>query len=522
MKRTFRLFTVIVLCALLVAAAISVVAAAATDTASENYKTVSEIGNPTIAGASYYDDGTLFYSDAGSTVGYQLDQSNTTLDFDVIFNSLAFPSWFSLTLKADGFDRTQSPNLKQKGYSFVIFPSGQVLVWKDGVTFDGSSINPVVVGEKYNIKIGATNVGSNVHLVLKVNGQTAVDTVDENGAYLNGSWFNICADGPSVNAEIISTKKETYPDYYTYTLSTLKGYPLIANPQFASVDKYNNIEINGSGATVGFNQRLQNFSLETKVRFEEFNFPANFYIGVRVGGFDRVMSPNLQRKGYSFRIGAGGVVEVYKETASLGTGSFGVAFEQGKDYVLEIGAVDINENSTNLFVKINNKTVVSLFDNDSPLQTYGWINLNGDGNVSCKMTSSDTDVNPLVTRYTQTVDYDVYDICFENPMSYEEMSYASFGERNLKAILLNDESVSNINKAYYSKNGADKVNAVDLSFKGNVLQIKVAKTVYSAATDQTATLVVESLTVKKTSEKGGLLCPNGLVLKNHYEYSVGK
>lgn len=519
MKKTFALVIIAAVCVLSVSAAVCVFAANST-ASGEEYKTVSEIGNPTIAGASYYDDGTLYYSDAGSTVGYQLDQSNTVLDFDLIFNRLEFPSWFSLTLKADGFDRTQSPNLNQKGYSFVIFPAGTVQVWKNGLTLADTAMSAVNVGEKYNIKLGAVNVGSSVRLILRVNGQSVVDVTDSDGAYLGGNWFNICADGPSVNAEIISTKQEIYPDYHTYTLSTLKRYPLIANPEYAKADKYNNLEILGSGATVGFNQALRNFSLETKVRFTSFNFPANFYIGVRVGGFDRVMSPNLDNKGYSFRISAGGTVEVYKQTESLGSASFGSAFEPNKDYVLEVGSVDVSDDSTNLFVKINNRVVVSLFDSDNPLQNGGWININGDGDVACKLTSSNTDVNPLMTAYSQDADYHIYSVRFQNPVSYEAMDYAAFGERNLKAIMLNGESVLNLNKIYYALTGGNRVNAVDLSFAGNTLTIRVAKKVYSAANGQAADFAVASITVKKTSASGGLSCPSGFVLKNQYDYLV--
>ena len=43
------------------------------ETSDFSYKTITEIGNPVIAGpgGSYYDDGTLYYLDTGNTVGYR-------------------------------------------------------------------------------------------------------------------------------------------------------------------------------------------------------------------------------------------------------------------------------------------------------------------------------------------------------------------------------------------------------------------------------------------------------------------
>jgi hypothetical protein len=83
-------------------------------------KTISERGNATIAGSAVYDDGMLLYSGSGDTGGYKGDYSNTLVEFDLAFDFLQFPAWFSLTFKASGFDRTQSSNLAQKGYSILI------------------------------------------------------------------------------------------------------------------------------------------------------------------------------------------------------------------------------------------------------------------------------------------------------------------------------------------------------------------------------------------------------------------
>lgn len=474
--------------------------------------TITEIGNPTIAGPgnSYYDDGVLYYTSTGNTIGYNYDHSNTIFDFDIMFNTLAFPSWFSLTLKASGCDRTQSPNLEQKGYSFVFFPAGTVQVWKDGATLVSTAVEPINCGTKYNIKLGAVNDGNNVRLSLVFDGHEIINQVDSQNAYLNGNWFNICSDG-SVSANLISTKKVVYPDYYTYTMSTIGSYPLKAGAPI--VDKYNNVYLQNSGETIGFNQALQNFSLEMNFNFTTFEWPANFWISARTKGFDRVLSANLEQKGYSFRLNAGGVVEIYKETASLGSANVG-GFAVGQNYIVEIGVVDIDENTTNLFLSVNNQVVISVNDSEDPIQSPGFINMNGDGNVALKITSSNSKITPLQTTVEKNEKI-VLTTHFLNTISYTALEYTEFGERNLRSILLDDVSVYDINANYYALSGQNRIRAVEVKCIDNKLIIEIAKTFYSnSGIEQVANY--KELTIKKTAQNSGLKCPSGFVLKQTY------
>ncbi len=479
-------------------------------------KTLTEIASPTIAGTSgsYVDDGVLYYASTGDTIGYRVDHSNMVFDFDFIPTNFAWPGWLSLTLKATGIDRTQ----RAGGYSFVLFPAGTVEVWKSNETIVSAS-QTFVKNSKYNIKIGAITEDTSVRLILKVNDIEIINFVDSTDALTTGTWFNICGEG-GCGAEFHTTKKIVIPKYFTYTLSTLSQFPTRAGTVLADVDKYNNISISSSASTVGFNQYLQNFSLEMKINFSKFSWPANFYISARAGGFDRVMSANLERKGYSFRISPAGAVQIYKEKASLATGSCG-AIETGKDYVVEIGTVDINSNSTYVFLAVNNKVCASAFDNDNPIQKYGLVNMNADGTVACKISSSDTKVSPLRTIKTEKDGISEIKTYFVNPISYEKMSTTNFSERNLKAISISGKTLWEIKSNYYAKNGDDKVSPFEISFEKNVLTIKLHKALYFTSTNEEVVFEHTSLSIQKTGEKSGFVCSSGFFLKQTYSAILG-
>ena len=371
-------------------------------TPSVEVKTLTDIGNATIAGTgAFYDDGMLRYDNTGNTIGYQYDQSASLLEFDIIFDNLAWPSWFSLTFKANGFDRTQSPNLTQKGYSFVVYASGAVEVWKTGMTPITGAIPSFSQGVKYRFKLGAYNDGQKVKLYMSVNDTVIVDAYDTNGAFLTGNWFNICSDG-SVTARIFSTKKEIIPDYYTYTLSTIGNYPTCTDSG-ASYDKYKNVYLTGSAGTIGWYQALKSYSVEINMNWTEFGAGSNIWLAMRASGFDRANGPGLTEKGYVIRIGQMGVLDLYRSGTYVAGG--GWAYAQGVDHVFEFGCVDLDENRTWVFVNVNGLPALSYIDNNS-IKTDGWFTFNGDGIVNCTMTSVTTKVTPLVKNF------DVIIFCF--------------------------------------------------------------------------------------------------------------
>ena len=489
------------------------------ETSDFSYKTITEIGNPVIAGpgGSYYDDGTLYYLDTGNTVGYNLKHSDFLFDFNIVYNQLAFPSWFSLTFRASGCDRTQSPNLTQKGYSFVFFPAGSVQVWKDGATIFSQNISPIATGTRYNYKIGAINEDGAVRLLLFIDNQLVIDAKDLESPYLTGEWFNICSDG-AVSANLISTKNVVIPSYPTFTLSTLDEFPMRAGTPLAKVDHYNNITLESAGSTVGFNQHLQNFSFEVKINFSTFAFPSNFYISARVSGFDRANAPALARKGYSFRFSALGDVEIYKEGVSLGIVNKGSSFVQGQDYIIEIGLVDLDSSSTLVYASVDNQVVVSVTDSNSPIQEGGFININGDGTVACTMTSSYTRLTPLKSTYAEQTETSEVSTYFYNTISYQDMAYNDFTNRNLQSILLDDVSIYDLNNAYYALDGDSRINAIDVSYVDNVLKITINKNVYSSSTNDGAQLNFSTLTIKKPSQNSGFVCPSGFVLRQSYYF----
>lgn len=487
------------------------------DTAATSVKTITEIGNPLIAGpgGSYYDDGTLYYTDTGNTIGYNIPHTDFLFEFDIVFNQLAFPSWFSLTFRASGCDRTQSANLEQKGYSFAFFPAGSVQIWKDGATIANQAISPITTGKKYNFKIGAINESDSVNLLLFIDDAPVIDVIDGESPYLSGDWFNICSDG-AVSANIISTKQDVVPFYNTFTLSTLGEYPMRAGSPLPDVDNNNNIKLFNSSNTVGFNQFLQNFSFEVKINFQSFAWPSNFYISARAGGFDRAMSSALPRKGYSFRFSALGDVEIYKDSVSLGLVNKGSAFVEGQDYVIEIGTVDLDENRTLVFAMVDCKMVTSVIDSDSPIQEMGFLNMNGDGNVTCTLSSVSTSLTPLKTMVEKNEVLTKISTYFYNTISYHNMAHEDFSDRNLQAILLDDVSVYDLNKSYYAMVDGERRNAVEVKLIDNMLQLEIQSTVLSTSSNQAEQIDCSTLTIKKTSQYNGLDCPSGFVLKQSY------
>lgn len=489
------------------------------DASATAVKTLTEIGNPLIAGpgGSYYDDGTLYYTDTGNTIGYNLEHTDFLFEFNIVFNQLAFPSWFSLTFRASGCDRTQSANLEQKGYSFAFFPAGSVEIWKDGTTLASQAISPILTGTKYNFKIGAINSGNEVNLLLYIDDAPIIDITDQDSPYLGGEWFNICSDG-AVSANLISTKQDKVPFYSTFTLSTLGEYPMRAGSPLPDVSPDNSIELFNSSNAVGFNQYLQNFSFEFKVNFQTFAWPSNFYVSARAGGFDRAMSPALARKGYSFRFSALGDVEIYKEGASIGLVNKGSAFVEGQDYIIEIGLVDLDENRTLVFAMVDNKMVTSVIDENSPIQEMGFLNINGDGNVVCTLSSSYTRLVPLTTTIENSDAATIISTYFFNTISYQNMDYQDFSDRNLQALLIDDVSIFDLNKSFYAMIDGERANAVNVKYVDNVLQIEIQNEVFSTATNQPASIDCNTLTIKKTAQYNGLECPSGFILKQTYYF----
>lgn len=478
-------------------------------------KTLSDLGNATIAGTgAYYDDGMLKYANSGNTIGYNYDQSNSLLEFDIIFDYIRFPGWFSMTFKANGFDRTQSPNLTQKGYSIVVYASGAVEVWKPNLSTPiTGSISGFSEGIKYRFKLGAYNDAGNVKIYFSVNDTEILNATDSQDPYLTGNWFNICGDG-GTSARLFSTKKEIIPNYYTYTLSTLGDYPNCTDVG-AQYDKYKNITLNSG--TIGWTQGLKNYSVECNMNWSNFGAGSNVWVAMRASGFDRANSPNLEQKGYVFRIGQVGAIEIYKSGNLVTSGSWG--YEQDTNYVFEFGCVDLNSQQTMVFVNINGTPVASMIDSEQPISNAGAFNINGDGVLTCKITSVSTKLTPLVSKVIQgqeRIDVETY---FNNTVSYTEMNHSDFSDVMLDAILVNGISVKDFNNAYYAREGAEKTLAIRVKYVNNKLVVSINKNLYQKTNDTQTNFNFEELTIKKTGAGTGLICPSGYVLKQTYYYS---
>ena len=506
--------TVVALCATICGVIIPNVNAAQALPSNVVVQTLSDLGNASYAGTgSYYDDGMLKYANSGNTIGYQFDQSKTLVEFDIVFDNIVFPGWFSLTLKASGFDRTQAPALYQKGYSFVVYANGNVEVWKPGLSGVSGHIANFAQGVKYRFKLGAVNTGKNVQLYFSVDGNEIINVTDTNGAYVQGKWFNICGDG-GTSARLFSTKKEIVPAYHTYTLSTLGDYP-IATDNGVSYDKYKNVTLHSSAGTFGWSQGLKNYSVEMNMNWTRFGAGCNLWVAMRAPKFDRV---NALTEGYFVRIGQVGVIEIYKNHTLITSG--GWSYSQNTDFVFEFGCVDLDANRTMVFVNVNGKPAASMVDDNNPINKAGLFLINGDGDVVCEMTSVNTKLTPLVTKVSETATSYTVETYFNNTISYTNMNYADFSDVLLDAILINDNSVKDINKNYYALNQSEQVRAVEVSYVDNKLILNINKTRYFKLNDSETQFEFSELALKKTGATSGLICPSGFALKQTYYYTV--
>ncbi len=477
-------------------------------------KTLSDIGNATIAGSgAYYDDGMLKYASSGNTIGYKFDQSYTLLEFDIIFDYIKFPGWFSLTFKASGFDRTQSSNLEQKGYSIIIYPTGSVEVRKTDLqnAVKGNIAN-FSTGVKYRFKVGVYNENNLAKIYLSVNDTEVLNATDESNPYLTGNWFNICGEG-GTSARLFSTKKEIVPNYYTYTLSTIGDYPQ-STETGVTYDRYKNITL--KGGTVGWRQGLRNYSVEMNMNWSRFGSGSNVWVAMRASGFDRCNSPNLEQKGYVVRIGRVGVVELYKNGKKVTSGSW--KYAENTDFVFEFGCVDLDETRTMVFVNLNGTPVTSMIDDNEPIMSAGMFNMNGDGDLTCNITSASTKLTPLVTKVKESQDTYTVETYFNNTISYTNMEYSDFTAVLLDAIWVNGTSVKDINNAYYALIGDEHIKVIDLNYINNKLILTINKKWYNITNNLEFNFEFNELILKKTGTETGLICPSGYLLKQTYYY----
>lgn len=483
------------------------------ETSGIEYKTLTELASPIVAGPtpmSYYDDGTLYYVHTADTIGYNINHNNIGFEFGLKITSLNSSSWLSLTLKASDCDRTQSPNLTQKGYSILIFNHGLIQLIKDGATINSSNIQAIELNRKYNIKVSAINSGDNVDIKLYINNTEIISYKDSNNAYTGGTWFNICSDG-GISAELYTTKKEYIPNYETYTLSTIGNDILTSNN--AKVDVNKNVELIGSAGSVGILNYAQNFAFEFKINFSTFAAYNNFWISWRSSAFDRA-STSSNTRGYAARICQSGVIEIYKNTILVTSGYYGT-FNENQDYIIEICAVDIDSKKTQTYVNVNNQKSAMFIDTSSPIQRYGFICLNNDGNVSCKLVSTSSKLTPIYQEISQTSDDYTINIYFYNVLSYRELNYKDFSKRMLDSILVNDSTIYDLNALYHT---ASNGNIIDLKFSDNKLTIKVQKSVLNTSGSQ-ETFNLLSVELKKTTSTSGFYTENGFVLGQNYIYN---
>lgn len=470
-----------------------------------NELSITDMGEPIFAGAgdSAMDEDTLYYY-SGNTVGFNFDVSSSVLTADYMFNNMRFPNWFSVTLKADRVDRYNAPDLK--GYVVTFSPSGKIGVLKGGEEIVSGQASPIYDSQLYRISIGAVNEVGSVRLFVSINGQEVLNAVDSNNPYLDGEWVNICGEG-TIEAQIKSINYINLPEYSTYTLNTVQCYPIVTGTSSMPVaDDNNNIETFDASNCIGFNLHLQNFSFEAKFNFKSFE-AGRFGVAWRMSSFNRVHGSD----GYSAWFYQYGMVELYKGS-ELVASSVCVPMIVGRDYIIEVGAVDFSESKTKVFVLVDEKEYIGYID-ETPIQNPGYLNMNGEGNVSFTATSVSTKLIVGGVDIKETQDNVDLSVKFINNYSIDSLVYAEFSDEILSALLLNRLSVKDINDSYINTNG-DR--AVNVTYINSTLKITILKQMIS----ETGTIYdfgeLKSFEIKKSIKGEKVASPSGLYLNQSY------
>lgn len=498
---------------LLIGAVFAVIVSAKDTGAATEYGEVSitDFGTPVFAGsgASSVDEDTLYYSTA-NTVGYNADMSSSLFTADYTFADMAFPSWFSITVKASRVDRPYTSDLL--GYTFIIKPSGEVQAAKNGVLIASGSMDPIEAFTSYRIALGAVNEGENVRVLLVADGAAVIDYTDADAPYLGGEWINFCGEG-RVEAKVRSIKRADQPEYPTYTLNTLQQYPMTTGTSSVpACDDANNLETFDASNCIGFNLHLQNYSFEAKFRFKSFE-AGRFGIAMRMSGFNRVHGSD----GYAAWFYQYGRVELYRGATLVAAASC-VPMEAGRDYIIEMGTVDLNDGRTNIFVSVDNIEFINFID-DTPVQRAGWLNMNAEGNVTFTAASADTKLAVGSVEAEKTQHATRIKIGLINNFSFEELTYAEFPRETVSSILLNGISVYDLNQFCMTQEGE---RAVDLRFAGGYLEIIIPKDIIRKTGEEFAFGDLRSLEIKKTRNGGGFTAPTGLVLKQSFYKVFGR
>ncbi len=490
-----------------------------------NKTTFNELGKPTIANTeSYYEDGVIYYTTTGSTVGYSLSNTNVLVDFNLTVNKpFVWPSWFSFNLRASSFGRTHGGDIQNLGYVVMFYPSGVLSLGKDRSPATETTYPLFNIGQKYHFQIGTVDEGNGVIVIIAIDGNIVLEYHDDSNPLKDGTWFTLCGDsanGAVVNLTLESTWDVPVPKYDTYTFSTLGIYAIRAGSVIPSVDKYNNIEIFNGGQTVGFGRQLQNFSLAGNFYITEMSTLANLFICFRASNFSRY---NGIENAYSFRFREDGTMFLYKikDYQLIQIGLSGYYLEPNTNYYVEFGAVDYPDNKTLLFLNINNTPVIEAFDSDNPFQRPGIITINPEGTYNVKIGSKINSLTPLQSKVEERNDKRIVRTYLSIPFANQDTPYEDFEERVLKSVLLDEQNIKEINDTYYALDvNSNKVKAVNMYTYLNQLVVEFNKTIYKASDDSLVNYAPETLTILRSRTSSGFITPNETTLKNTYSYSL--
>ena len=491
-------------------------------------KTTNDFPSLKLNGDSFVEEGVIYYrnnNNIGHYVGYEMGEENvnTVVEFYVSFDEYENPlDYFSIEMRASdcGSVLAHPSYVTQNGYCFVLHPDGYGQIYKD---HDSTPIHEFTTGPHFEngtrvlFKVGVVEENDAARLILYADGNAVVDIYDSvdpilsGGSYLNfSSWKNVS----NIKARIIPTKESIESDYSTFTMSTLYKLPSRSG-DVQCLDNYNTLAFSSGADSVLFPISEQNYSLEMNLNFSYFPTSGSaFYVAMRTTGYGRANSAVVG--GYSFGLGNGTLYISKNGVSFLGIIYF-TPLALDVDHVIEYGIVDIDENTTYLFAKINGVTIASVYDANEPRQQRGQLIMTNDGRVDVVVTSANSYTKPLKTKVKTETKYTSYDTHFYNPVSFAEgETYDEVNSINLESIYVNGYSLKELNQRYYGETLEER--AFDLFLKSNVLSVKVAKSIHERSDSSEVNFLVDMIKIQKTGSEVGVRFSTGLRLKVSYRY----
>jgi len=331
------------------------------------------------------------------------------------------------------------------------------------------------------------------------------------------SLSNVEHSVPAVENDAILPSFPEKSEYQQLTLATLPVFPAVQG-NARVLNFYNDLSLSAVQDICFYNVALQNVSIEFNAKFHDFG-GGRFTVALRENDYSKALGPNVAN-GYGLGVDNGSIW-----LSKNGNPVWRVAyyfFELETDYRLEFAAVDLDEERTWVYFKINGATIFSEID-DAANQHKGAIAFGvWGGPNSVTLTSADSKAQFLKAKKSENETDLVYSLYFDKAFCSGSFSYPDFSLRNLNSLLVNGKTVFTWNEEYARFENGEL--AVDLAARGGVITVTIAKQMVKKIDSSLEEFQFETLTILETNHqlKTGLEFNTGFLLANTYNIREGE